>query len=74
MIDYGVIGVVAFFSFLLPAIWRRDLAIVPLVMFMIFLFGGGKMFAAYSTMLMALLCIWTARPAHQPPEADPATI
>jgi hypothetical protein len=68
LIDYGLFGFIAFFAFLIPAIWRRDLAIVPLLSLSVFLFGGGKLFAAYAIMLTALLCIWTARPI---PDGEP---
>ena len=62
--DYGVVGLLVFFSTLISAIWRRDLAIIPLLMLSIFLFGGGNFAFSPFLMQMFLLCIWAAPPGY----------
>jgi len=65
IVEYGVGGLIAFMLTLVAGIWRRDLAIIPLLMLSIFLFGGGNF--AFSPLLaeIFLLCIWAAPPAHK---------
>ncbi len=65
IVDYGFLGMFAFFAFLLPAIWRSDISIIPLLSISLFLFGGGKLLAPYVIVLMALTCIWSGPPSQR---------
>lgn len=71
LIDYGVIGFLAFFTLFIGAIWRRDLGIAPLLLIMIFLFGGGNLLMSPFIALTMLICIWSdpPKPAAAPRSA-----
>jgi hypothetical protein len=68
LIDYGVFGMLAFFSLMLTAIWRRDMGMIPLLLFITFLFGGGKLLMTPFIVFVILICIWSDPP--QLHEAD----
>lgn len=60
-IDYGLFGLTAFVTFLVAAVWRRDIAIVCVYGLVNFQLGGGFLLFPPFVVIMATLCIWSAR-------------
>lgn len=74
-IDYGLLGLVTFATFLLAAIWRRDIAIICLYGVVNFQFGGGFLLFAPFIVILATLCIWSAPSPHPPARGNaPASL
>ncbi|WP_149522638.1 hypothetical protein [Sphingomonas montanisoli] len=71
MIDYGIIGFLVFLALVLKAFWRWDMAILPLVVLMQFMTGGGYFIFFPLIAQYALLLIWAAPP--KPFEGRPAS-
>lgn len=60
--DYGLVGLAAFWTFLIAAVWRRDLALVSIMLLVQFQLGGGSLLFSPLLVLMAMLCIWSEFP------------
>ena len=63
-IDYGILGLILFASFLFLSLWRRDIAIVSVFCLVNFQMGGGNLLFPPLAILMAVLCIWSGDPAQ----------
>jgi hypothetical protein len=61
-IDYGIIGLIAFASFLIRSCWRRDIAIISIFCLVNFQMGGGNLLFPPLIILIAVLCVWSADP------------
>lgn len=70
-IDYGILGLVAFVTFLVVALWRRDVAILSVYGLVNFQLGGGFLLFPPFIVIMALLCIWSTPEAPAPRSTDP---
>ncbi|RVT91070.1 hypothetical protein [Sphingomonas crocodyli] len=68
-IDYGMIGCLLFMVLILKAFWRWDMAILPLVVLMQFLTGGGYFVFTPLIAIYMLLSVWAVPPkeAEAPP-------
>lgn len=62
IIDYGLIGLTAFAGMFTGTLWRREMAILPVVALMTFVVGGGYLLFTPILMLLMLLCIWSGLP------------
>lgn len=72
-VDYGIFGLVAFVTFLVAALWRRDVAILSVYGLVNFQLGGGFLLFAPFIVIIAMLCIWSSPVATAPsPDPDPA--
>lgn len=73
-IDYGLLGLIGFVTFLIASVWRRDLAIVSVYGLVNFQLGGGFLLFPPFVVIMAILCIWSspADTARVGEEADDA--
>ncbi|MBB5685761.1 hypothetical protein [Sphingobium boeckii] len=60
--DYGLIGLGLFWTFLISAIWRREMALIPVLAIVQFQLGGGSLLFTPLLVLMAMLCIWSKKP------------
>lgn len=63
-IDYGIIGLILFVSFLFRSWWRRDIAIISIFSLVNFQLGGGNLLFSPLVILTTLLCVWSADPAQ----------
>lgn len=63
-IDYGILGLAIFASFLGAATWRRDLSVVSIFSLVNFQLGGGNLVFPPIIILTAMLCVW-GDPPHQ---------
>jgi len=61
LLDYGVIGLIAFVVMLVGTLWRRDIAILSLLAVTTFVIGGGYLVFTPILVMMFLLCIWSDR-------------
>ena len=61
-IDYGLMGLIAFWSFLASTVWRRDIVLVPIMLLVQFQLGGGSLLFSPLLVLIAMLCIWSGAP------------
>jgi hypothetical protein len=59
-IDYGLFGMISFVTFLVAAVWRRDLAIISIYGLVNFQLGGGFLLFPPFVVIMAILCIWSS--------------
>ncbi len=59
-IEYGVIGLVTFWTFFVTALWRRHAGIVVCFALVNFQFGGGTLLFPPFVVLVAVLCIWSS--------------
>ena len=59
-IDYGILGLLAFWTFFTGAIWRRETAIVACFMLVNFQLGGGNLLFEPLIILTAIVCIWSS--------------
>lgn len=59
-IEYGVLGLVTFWTFFTTALWRRDAGIVVCFALVNFQFGGGTLLFPPFIVLVAVLCIWSS--------------
>lgn len=73
-IDYGIAGLLAFVTFLVAALWRRDIAIVAVYGLVNFQLGGGFLLFPPFIVIMAVLCIWSAPVATGRVMSDSRTI
>ena len=64
-IEYGVIGLAAFWAFFATALWRRDAGIVVCFALVNFQLGGGNLLFPPFVVLVALLCIWSRPPSYE---------
>ncbi len=60
-IDYGLIGLMMFWTFLVSAMWRRDIVLVPIMLLVQFQLGGGSLLFSPLLVLISMLCIWSGR-------------
>ncbi len=58
IMDYGVIGIVAFMAMFTGTLWRRKTAILSVLALTTFLVGGGYLLFTPMLVLLFLLCIW----------------
>lgn len=58
-IDYGILGLISFVTFLVAAVWRRDIAIICVYGLVNFQLGGGFLLFPPFVVIMAILCIWS---------------
>ena len=63
IIDYGMIGIVAFLVMFTSTLWRRETAILSVLALTTFLVGGGYLLFTPMLVLLFLLCIWGGTPA-----------
>ena len=63
-VDYGILGLLVFWTFFVHAIWRQGSAIVACFMLVNFQLGGGNLLFAPLVVLAAIVCIWST-PARQ---------
>lgn len=61
-IDYGILGLILFASFLIKSWWRRDIAIISIFSLVNFQLGGGNLLFPPLVILATLLCVWSADP------------
>ena len=61
-VDYGIFGLLVFTTFLIAALWRRDIALVSLFVLINFQIGGGYLLFAPLMVLSAVACIWSGPP------------
>lgn len=60
--DYGLLGLGLFWTFLISAIWRRDIVLLPILAIVQFQLGGGSLLFTPLLVMMAMLCIWSKKP------------
>jgi hypothetical protein len=60
--DYGIIGTVIFFAYLLLSIFRKSNSMLALTMLACYQLGGGNLAMAPFLIMMAMLCIWSQPP------------
>jgi hypothetical protein len=58
IIDYGVIGIMAFMAMFAATLWRRETAILSVLALTTFVVGGGYLLFTPMLVLLFLLCIW----------------
>jgi len=71
VVDYGIVGLLGFGTFLVAALWRRDVAILSVYGLVNFQLGGGFLLFPPFIVIIAMLCIWSSR-AGTSPSNDPA--
>jgi hypothetical protein len=59
LIDYGVVGIIAFMAMFVGTLWRRETAILSVLALTTFLVGGGYLLFTPMLVLLFLLCIWS---------------
>ena len=64
--DYGLVGLLLFWTFFVNAIWRRELMLLPILSIVQFQLGGGSLLFTPLLVMIAMLCIWSQRPATAP--------
>jgi hypothetical protein len=62
IIDYGIIGLVAFLTMFVGSLWRRETAILTILALTTFLVGGGYLVFTPMLVILFLLCIWARAP------------
>lgn len=67
MMDYGIIGLALFATYVIGTWWRRDMALVSLYLLVNYQMGGGYLVFTPFIVLATLLCRWSD------PVAPPAT-
>ena len=67
-IDYGLFGMFVYTTLVISAIWRTDMAILPILALIVYALGGNYIFLSPIITLLLLLCAWCDRP---PPAATP---
>lgn len=66
-IDYGILGMIAFFAFFIHSIWRKDAKILSLYFLVNFQLGGGSLLFPPLIILIVVLCVWSVNePARAP--------
>lgn len=57
--EYGLLGLIAFATFLVNAVWNHRVPLLSLMMLVVFQFGGGNLLQPPVLTIIALLCVWT---------------
>jgi hypothetical protein len=62
LIDYGIFGLVSFFTFFGISVWRRNMLALSVLSFTIYVVGGGYLLFSPMIILIAMICIWSEVP------------
>jgi len=71
-VDYGLLGLASFLAFFVATLWRREIAVVSLFVFVNFQLGGGNLLFPPFVILAAVLCIWSRSPRGEEAVEDEA--
>lgn len=70
IIDYGLVATLVYAAFVISAMWRWDLGIIPILALVIFVLGGNYIFLSPLITLLLMLCVWCGPPPRPEAGAD----
>jgi len=62
LVDYGIFGLISFFTFFGVSVWRRDILVLSVLALVVYVVGGGYLLFSPMIILIAIICIWSGVP------------